>query len=393
MKLYRLTAKLLSPLIIQRDRQSHAPQGLEYLPGSSLRGALAAKWLRQGRSPDDELFRDLFLDNPVSFPTLLPTPDPGVIPRVLPMTAISCKREPGFLVQGKHGVRDSLAVTAGNRLRGEKGNERLWVCDHHRDGRHCCQDMKPFSGVWNGDPVNPKKCEAEMIYKRHTGIDRQTGTVASGIFYTTQAMADSRRDADSSVFHEQMLCGGISLDQKQHHYFQELMGDGFLFAGADRSRGFGELKMSLSETPWPDFDLPTWSDGFRKRFQEVMTQDVPAEYDGLFFSVKLESPAILLDRYLRPTVEIVFSFEGVEPVLKVARAQTVRGWQASWGLPKPDDPALAPGSVFLFHYRGDDREGLAIFLREQVITGIGFRQGEGFGRFSVCEPMHLLEVI
>lgn len=49
MKHFRLTARLLAPLAIQQDRQSNTSASLDYLPGSSLRGALAAPGRPGGR--------------------------------------------------------------------------------------------------------------------------------------------------------------------------------------------------------------------------------------------------------------------------------------------------------------------------------------------------------
>jgi len=377
---YRITAELKAPIIIQQDRQSYAPSGLNYLPGSSLRGALAAKFLRQGGSPEASGFRALFLDQPVRFPNLLPTDDPAIIPRVLPLTTISCKRHPGFQAQGKHGVRDTLALTAGNRILGKRGVTQLYQCPY------CNEDMKPFSGFWNADLANPHIYDSTMLYQRHTGIDRATGTVAPSIFFTTQAIGNFRKNPENEEYVPQYLSGGLFLNQRQHEILRSLLGNGVVFAGADRTRGFGELEISLVEAQPQVFNLREWDKAFQDRFRQAIGQELPA---GRYFSLKLESPTILLDQFLRPTSEITLSFTGITPVLKVAKEQIIRGWQTSWGLPKPDDRALAAGSIFLFRYQGEDLDGLISFLQQLEINGLGPRKAEGLGRVSICEPIHL----
>ncbi len=119
----------------------------------------------------------------------------------------------------------------------------------------------------------------------------------------------------------------------------------------------------------------------------------PSEQDkllaGLFFSIKLESDAILTDRFLRPASELPILFENLEYVMKVTQARTVRGWNAKWGIPKPDDLAVAMGSVYLYKYAGEDADKLNNFLQELQLRGVGVRRDEGFGKIAICESLHL----
>ncbi len=381
MKYYRITARLLAPLMVQQNRQSNAPQGMPYLPGSSLRGALAAGLLRLGGSPEESDFRFLFLDHPACFPNLLPTDDPVTLSQVLPHTSISCKRTPGFKGQGGHGVSDILTGTAAGRT--EQKSARDDFCPS------CGDDMSPFPGFWNGNVDTPCAFEPTMLYERHTGIDRNTGTVASSIFFTMQAVADFRKDTASGKYQPQYLSGSTFLSEKQLHILGPLI-KGTLFAGSDRTRGLGEFELSIVEIPSPVFDLAGWDRAFKEKLKSIMKEDLPS---GLYFSIKLESHAIVTDRFLRPASGLELSFPDIEPVLKVTKPQTIRGWHSGWGLPKPDDVALSMGSVFLFRYTGDDQDGLKSFLNQLLVTAIGLRREEGFGQFSVCDPLHIMEVI
>jgi len=383
MKYYRFTAKLLAPFMVQRNRQSNAPQGLPYLPGSALRGALAAKYLREGGSPDAGDFKSLFIDNLICFPDLFPADDPQVISRVLPSTGFSCKRFPGFRFQGGHGVSDTLIFTTAARIRKKPVGAESWICPV------CGNDKKTFSGFWNGDGAASRKYEPTITFERHTGIDRVTGTVAQSIFFTTQAISNYRKDPSSGKYEVQHLTGGIFAEENQIKALEPLI-SGPLFVGADRSRGMGELALSIAQYSSPSFDIPGWNRAFGKKFRDAAGANLPT---GLYFTVNLESHAILTDRFLRPSASIDLSFPDIHEVLKVAKSQTVRGWQATYGLPKPDDVVLSMGSVFLFRYDGTDEAALKSYLNQLAVAGLGLRREEGFGRISICDPFHTMEEI
>ncbi len=75
--------------------------------------------------------------------------------------------------------------------------------------------------------------------------------------------------------------------------------------------------------------------------------------------------------------------------MKVTQPRTVRGWNAAWGCAKPDDLAVAMGSVYLYKYTGEDAAKLKNFLQELQLRGVGLRREEGFGKIAICEPLHL----
>ncbi len=391
MKYYRIKAKLLAPLVIRQNRQSNASQGVSYLPGSTFRGALAAKFLRMKGGPEDERFRALFLDHPICFPNLLPTGEKGnTLSQVLPLTSVSCKRNPGFKGDDTHGVSDILAAKVIERKYPKDYDEAL--CPE------CHNDMKPYIRFWNGNCDSPKRFQPTMFYQRHTGIDRDTGTIAPSIFFITQAMADFQKDQKSGDYHQQFLSGNIFISDDQHEILKDLVQDvqDPLFAGADRTRGMGELLcVEIRDIPNPVFDLEKWNSDFKDKLKNIVQDKMLAEelMSGHYFSIKLESDAILTDRFLRPTSEFELPFDNITQVLKVAKSQTIRGWNSAWGLPKPDDLAIAMGSVYLFKYNGNDLENLKKNLNDLIIKGIGLRREEGFGRISVCDSLHVIKEV
>ena len=114
----RLQLTALAPLSFsaRRGAPSSFTDTLNYLPGTTLRGAAAAGYLRNLGAPSDQRFRDLFAGDGILFSNLLPQlkadKSQGVA-HVLPATARSCKAYRGFLDdrsedEPTHGVGDIL---------------------------------------------------------------------------------------------------------------------------------------------------------------------------------------------------------------------------------------------------------------------------------------------
>jgi len=122
----------------------------------------------------------------------------------------------------------------------------------------------------------PRKFDTAGIFQRHTGIDRSTGTVARQIFYTSQAMAPIHPEPESDELKDQFLSGGLFLDDRQLEALRETIDEGTIFAGADRSRGFGELELALDEAEPPSFDLDSWNDRFQEKLDKIEVGDRPS---------------------------------------------------------------------------------------------------------------------
>lgn len=385
MNYYRLKAALLAPLVIQRSRQNKAPQALPYLPGSTFRGAVAAKYLREGGSPEDEKFRNIFIENPVCFPNLLPADYYGEnISQVLPLTSVSCKRYPGFKFENGHGVLDALAHKVVERS--DSGKNQVELCVK------CNNDMKPIGGFWNGKTNKPGILQPTMFFQRHTGIDRATGTISHQIFFITQAIADFKKAQDGD-YKRQILSGGMLLNDKQLELIKPLLKNQ-LFAGQDRTRGMGELEIEIELYDMILPEIGAWDKEFKNAINRAAGGNFKPEFgSSCYFSIKLESHAIFMDEFLRPTTELRLDFPEVDPVLKIVKPQTIKGWNDAWGLAKPDDMGVMMGSVYLFQYTGDDHNGLQQYLNNLTVRGVGLRRAEGFGQIRACDPLHIQEEV
>lgn len=375
MKPHIVTAEALAPLVIKENRQSSKSGTLTYIPGTTLLGAAAAAYCRSSGAPADAEFRHIFIENPVCFPDLLPSQDPCAETKPLPLTAVSCKRLPGFRKEGRHGVRDTLALTAVSRTTGKSVSQTAWDCDHPG----CRNEVKKFEGVWNGDCKSPRSAATSELYRRHIGIARLTRTVAPGIFYTTQSINNfvTEDDGPSS---NQIFCGLTRLSAAQVAVLNQIFA-GPVFVGAGRTRGFGEIRLSLNEVDEPTLDLVGWD----MRFRDLAQADLP---DGLYFSITLRSHAVLVDNFLRNVADLDLQIEGVDEVARALKSVPIKGWNWAWGMAKPDEVGIARGSVFLFRYGGSQPDELARQLSRVNTEGIGLRRQEGFGAVSVCDPLH-----
>jgi CRISPR-associated protein Csx10 len=109
---FEIAIQLLSPICLA----AAVPAGnltstLDYIPGSTVRGALAALYLASGK-PADATFERLFLSGEVTYGNLYLN---GSAPA--PLSARSCKHEPGFTRDDTgHGVVDWLLPSFAQRL-------------------------------------------------------------------------------------------------------------------------------------------------------------------------------------------------------------------------------------------------------------------------------------
>ena len=193
-----LTVELLSPLILHQKRaDTQFSPTLDYIPGSTLRGALAALYLRgnPARAQDSD-FQALFLQEQVFFPDLLPAANADEPCHVVPATAWGCKR---FEEDHTDAVTDTLLrleLCATLRAAGRndwsnplKDISACPVCqrEYNAQPENCPRDRLKEPYARQLDP-NFVKQKPNQILRTGTAVDRATGTVASGMLFSQQAL-------------------------------------------------------------------------------------------------------------------------------------------------------------------------------------------------------------
>ena len=404
MKHIPVSAQLLAPVVIRRDRQSERSESVRSVAGTLVRGALASIYLQQHGQTDDA-FRHLFLNEAACrFGPL----DPG--PRVFPLTAASCKRE---------GLRHALT-------------DQLWlrVAQHHMAGlvsedadaawrrcRRCKADLKAHEGFWRGNPARLCEMKSDRHHvAAHVGIDRRTDTAAESIFYTLEALAPSGNEAD---LHGWIKADDRALDTLVHLLQEE---DSRISIGHARTRGYGDVRLRLGD-PIPAEDLQSVVDGWSRWNRDLIDflgsppLCVPElAPDAFYFALSFPTGAVIVDRFLRytldpadmigwlppmPAVADAFPMQGrpvrqlesggaLRWVAAVTRHERLRGWNAAHGLPRQDEWAIARGAAYAYRFEGapSEREALNERLAALSEDGVGLRRNEGFGVVEVCDEFH-----
>jgi len=331
---------------------------LEFIPGTSFRGALAALYKATPGAKDWSMFRE-----GASFPDLTPG---GAEP--ISLSARSCKYAKGFRNPQKHGVYDVLLAEAELK------------CDE------CEGEMKAFGG-WlkrGGGYSEPDKAKNAV---GHAAIAIETRTAAAGLYY----LEENVRSKDG--FTGELISWGPH-EAALEDVLTKAAKDG-LRLGHGKSKGTG----------WADVEV-------RKNFQPGNSLAPPGErirgmqrrVNDAAISVTLKSRAILLDEYLRfrsgiEVEDLSEAAPGLSDVLKsftvtrqFAATDTVYGWNAESKMPRSPDVAVRAGASFLLtRERPLDEAEIAVLEQGAAVLetyGIGERCVEGFGRVIMCDPFH-----
>lgn len=409
MNRYGLKATLESPLVIRRERQSQRSEGTRSIAGTLLRGALAQAYLQQYGRPDAP-FERLFLDEQsCRFGPLDPAD------RVLPLTAASCKRVPGFLADRAHGMADQLWQRIARRLGGDEPPPELHPTLH--GCLACGQDLKGHTGFWFTDDGKPREPGQQWRQRvvAHVGIDRLTHTAAESLFYTLPALEPT---SDSEV-----LSGELEASAEAVVHLQRLLEreDGIVYVGHARTRGCGKVKLEVGDEPLPAAvpDWDRWSGALLAYLSDpVLAIPALSPERHFLFALSLPNGAVLLDELLRYTLDPAGMVAWLPPlpppdadspvakltegkpfadgrlwcISAVTRHERVRGWNAAHGLPRQDEWAVSRGAVYAYLFEGDSagRAALKEQLNALLPSGVGARRNEGFGRVVVSDDFHRL---
>ncbi|OGP49133.1 MAG: hypothetical protein A2Y79_11040 [Deltaproteobacteria bacterium RBG_13_43_22] len=215
----------------------------------------------------------------------------------------------------------------------------------------------------------------------HTGIDRQTGTVAEKILYSVEAIDPFSKVSESSLYFN----GHFRLTEKGWEKLDKTIKQSpILFLGRGKTRGQGEIELDLSPASLEqDHVWEEWNHACGRTLQEITKQN----HNGTYFSITLLSDAIMVDKFLRYTTTMDLPFVGSQLLVSILKQGFAFGWNQVHRLPKEDEKTISRSSVFLFHYPGQIDEIMGSLLDMQT-NGIGLRRNEGFGQILINDPFH-----
>ncbi|MDJ1172363.1 CRISPR-associated RAMP protein Csx10 [Roseofilum sp. BLCC_M154] len=391
MKEIKLKIKALSPLAISRQKPGGSiSEAQDYIPGSVIRGAVAAHILHQpGVDPDRPGgdFQTLFVDREAAiFTNAYPTVE-GEEVYVLSATAVSSKSDPGFQSEKSRnaGVFDTLIDRFCADFHGQ-----LYDPNCPKDGRR----VEPFSGFYSVKNGQYTSHTAEKRLLTKVGINRRRATAEEEVLYSIQVISEHQKD---KCFESYVYLKDRELSEDLGNYLTS----SHLRLGGSTSRGLGkveiqaEVKDYKSETEARVNEFNTvlkerwkvWNDVFGKS-QDSLIQD------HRFFTLDLQSDAILTEQWRRTMVispAMLCAMTKVEdPDLRLHGTYSSydywSGWNSAWGLMKDVELITQKGAVFLFST--SKIEVWIDALKELEYQGVGDRTLEGFGQVQVCNTFH-----
>ncbi|MBC8521846.1 MAG: hypothetical protein H8D26_07660 [Methanomicrobia archaeon] len=390
-----LTIEVEEPLILaNKHAAGNIVHTLDYISGTALRGAFAARYLSlKGLSQKDE-FTQFFCSNEVRFGNLYPESESeGDFVFPLPISAKTCKGYKGFKKDDPskeiHGVSDYLLqeIPESCAAKSDLLGGRIVFCKAPLETYPCFYEFRP------GNYRDCKKVEVGKRFSVHSEIDDKYKRSKEGILYTLEHINEEEKFVGNIFFSQESLYE--SFDKL---FFSSRTPISFIKIGQARSRGMGKVIVTNSTRG----DSP-----FFAMSKGTVEERIKAFNDGkldtneIQFSLTLFSDAIICDKFLRylTTIpewlveeELNISSSKIEKIKAFTAYRMLSGWNAALGLPKENEIVINKGSSFLYTFKGSGEEenrNLIRALEELENRGIGFRRNEGFGEIIVCDPVHL----
>jgi len=367
---------------------------LDYIPGSVLRGALAEYLLQEGR--EDEI---IAFTSRIRFGNLFPCPDEGDAQGLLalpfPLTAMQCKRRPGFRTSGRkeegHGVVDVLIASLAYAEMERQGARfpvpfvlrcRHPECGKDKNGRP--GRLEPVGGFYAYDERRRERVSLRHSVQTKVALSRLRGAAQEGMLYRVVALSP-----------------GVSFvgrlwveDEEVLRLLREAVAACGL--GALTTRGYGQGRLEERQVSLPPLAqrVADFNARLRQAWEELasIAKDGAPEppQEATYFSVDLLAPALIVDEHGIPTLELSLDLGGrrLMPAYWAARPAFVGGWSTAWGLPKPTAPAACRGSTYVFRIDAPLDDVLPE-LEPLERSGVGERADEGLGEVLVCHPFHL----
>lgn len=350
-----VTLETLEPLLatsFQGDPNSDV--SYDYIPGSMIRGALIGRYIKQNS------LRELNLEN-------------TQINRLF-FSDLETRYLNGYLMGGD---RRSLPVPCSwHQQKGTEllKNTGLKIYDFGVELNEEVESPKPLSKSYFWF-LQDGSVHLHRPYRRvniHNQRDRTKGR---------SSKKENNPNTEGEVFRYDALELGQSFqaailcEQQDVATFEKLLAQPDIWIGGSRSAGYGHVKLSYTV-----HNDESW--------QEVGTVHTErADADDL--TVTLLSHTLLRDEWGQPTAAPALLPAAINSVLGsevlpnnpiiFSSSTLIGGFNRKWGLPLPQVPALAAGSVLVFE--SGTLTPAQISQLERM--GIGERRNEGFGRVAI----------
>lgn len=328
-----VTLKLESPLLLTGvgNGEENSSRSLSYIPGSALRGALVARYLKTHDQDTDPNFERLFFSGAVRFLHAYP------------------------LDQNK---KRMTPIPASWRVKkGEEHMEEINITDWalKPNPERNKSISKPYLGNSEAGSYGFKPDEELAIH-----IVQGPGVVQRGesTVFQYQSLARGQR------FKAIIVAGNAGDLDLLKEYLEP---DTCLYLGRSRSAGYG--KVVIEDVKTDDFD-------------EGLSASSTA------CTITLLSDAILRDEYGQPTHDLDGYLSRrfgrmIQHTTAFVRPTETGGFNRKWKLPLPQMPAIGMGSVFVYPPKALTEAEIT----DLTLSGIGERRVDGFGQVTVNQSM------
>jgi len=393
-------------------------QTADYIPGSVLRGAVAARLLdalpedyaytRDHASCSKEkqpaFWRVFGAANPPRFGNAYPARRDWAYP--FAATARTCKRHPGYKTDENrkgHGVFDTMIEQAVYDLvsdpwfphradlmpeLGEAWAELEKPYDPRCPHSDCGGTVKPATGYYLLDGAGRPGPTLHPTVSRamHVGINRARGVAEDALLFTLETIEEPGAEFRGRLIYDDAYAAelktALSLDGSANEFV----------IGRGRSRGMGLVEISVDISPaLPGMDERLHE--LNREFQIVLDRYRLKYPAGYFFSLTLCAPAILMASDGTPSLWPDLSSVGLGetwPLRAWARTTVVGGWDAAAELPRRTRQAVEPGAVFLYCLPSDVMPQTTLVDRLIALErdGVGELRERGYGQLTACAPFH-----
>ena len=326
--------KLLAPVLATRSGAGEENSAIthDYIPGTLIRGALVALYLRQNKGVHD-LARDdkgkrLFIDG-------------------------NCCFLNGYLVDqlGKRSLPRPLSLRV---ARDELESPHAIIYDLALEEHKVNKPKIPPKNFMAKDEKAVYFLEPEKVIQVHNSSDsRMIKKSGTSFMFRYEALATSQDFSAAIVSEDKNLLVDI----------KHLLDHGKFSLGRSRHAQYGNvliIETKIEEQPWREYERDSQPQG-----RIILT---------------LLSDTILRSGNGQPTDDIHEGLSLANPPLEEFKQTiTASGFNTKWGLPLPQSLALRAGSVFVFA-KGQIHSAL---MDKWVNQGIGERRVEGYGRLAV----------
>src|SRR4028119_113019 len=416
MQRIELEIKALSALAIARQKAGGSiGEAVDYIPGTVIRGAVAAQILdlSNGRSADltenGGDFQALFLsDNPAIFQNAYPAlvSDGELVSKdtleengVLPATALSSQNKPGFKSEEEEPEKNGVFDTLIDRFCAE-GYGYPYDPNCPEDGGRVDAASISFYCKFD-DEYHSLKANKRLLTR--VGINRRRATSEEEILYSLEVLNESQEKKQNPVYYRGAILVEEDLAESLRDFIQQRHQNFRL--GGSTSRGLGKVEFHTKKPVDAKKDVSARIAEFNKKLEGRWDKwgvfgnpikELPA--NRTYFTLDLQSDAILTENWRRTTViseKMLHQFAGVKDKDESLRLEAayssyeyLSGWNAAWGLMKDVELITQKGSVYLFSTT--QAEPWIQRLGELEMRGLGDRTCEGFGQIQICSDFHLI---